>query len=191
MLGVEAPAEDDPRLEALARLDLILGGLEGSRLVQAIRERRGLAYEVWSELEPGWGAGRAALYAATQAENVAACLALVAAVLAELRAGRVGRGEWQAAERAALARLALDWDQPAHWVWHQLPRVLRGEPPRGVEEALTRLRAVARDQMGALARAVWAPQRLRAVGVGPDRRSFLRAAEGLIGSTDEGRRPRG
>ncbi|WP_246081813.1 M16 family metallopeptidase [Nocardioides litoris] len=48
VLGMEGPARDDDRRFALGVLNTALGGGTSSRLFQEIRERRGLAYSVYS-----------------------------------------------------------------------------------------------------------------------------------------------
>jgi predicted Zn-dependent peptidase len=49
-LGTEAPAYGSPRRPAASLVDVVLGGGASSRLFQAVREKRGLAYTVASSL---------------------------------------------------------------------------------------------------------------------------------------------
>ena len=54
-----------PRRYAASVLNNILGGSMSSRLFQNIRERQGLAYAVFSELNPYSDAGMLSVYAGT------------------------------------------------------------------------------------------------------------------------------
>jgi predicted Zn-dependent peptidase len=63
MIGVEALTAADPRRATLSVLNSVLGGGMSSRLFQEVRERRGLAYSVYS-FAPGYSdAGLFAMYA--------------------------------------------------------------------------------------------------------------------------------
>jgi predicted Zn-dependent peptidase len=63
-------------------LNAILGGGLSSRLFQHVRERHGLAYNVFSELSPYRDSGCLSIYAATSADAV---VPLIEAILQELR----------------------------------------------------------------------------------------------------------
>jgi len=68
-LGVPSYPMTDQRRYALAVLNNILGGGMSSRLFQNIRERQGLAYAVFSELNPYRDAGILSIYAGTALET--------------------------------------------------------------------------------------------------------------------------
>ena len=63
LLGVPGLAVADPRRPALSVLNAVLGGGMSSRLFQEIRERRGLAYSVYSFAPSYSDAGLFGLYA--------------------------------------------------------------------------------------------------------------------------------
>ena len=71
-------ARDDERRFALRVLDNVLGGTSSSRLFQEVREKRGLAYAVYSFQALYAGTGQVGLYLGTRPENVAAALRVVA-----------------------------------------------------------------------------------------------------------------
>ena len=72
------PRDDDRRF-ALALLDHVLGGAASSRLVQEIREQRGMAYSVYSYTSSYDDAGQIGIYVGTRAENVAECVEIARA----------------------------------------------------------------------------------------------------------------
>ncbi|MGA3035463.1 MAG: pitrilysin family protein [Terracidiphilus sp.] len=82
-LGVPAPSITDENRYATLILSTVLGGGMSSRLFQTIREERGLAYSVYSDLSPYRDTGNLCVYAGTSAGKV---LQVVDLILAELRA---------------------------------------------------------------------------------------------------------
>src|SRR5664279_6303428 len=65
VLGVRAIARDDPDRYALSVVNQALGGGMSSRLFQEIREKRGLAYSVYSYRGAFADTGMLAIYAGT------------------------------------------------------------------------------------------------------------------------------
>ena len=70
------PRGDDRRF-ALRVLDTILGGSTSSRLFQEVREKRGLAYSVYSYSSQYADSGQVALYVGTRPDNVAEALDVI------------------------------------------------------------------------------------------------------------------
>src|SRR5215210_5811419 len=66
--GLGVPRGDDRRF-ALRVLDTILGGSTSSRLFQEVREKRGLAYSVYSYASHYADSGQVALYVGTRPDN--------------------------------------------------------------------------------------------------------------------------
>lgn len=69
-LGVRGPAQTDDDRYAFSIIDNILGGSMSSRLFQEVREKRGLAYSIFSTLSPFRNFGIAYVYAGTSKENL-------------------------------------------------------------------------------------------------------------------------
>lgn len=63
LVGFQGTVADDPRRYAMGILNTVLGGGMSSRLFQEIREKRGLAYSVYSFNQPYSDAGVFGLYA--------------------------------------------------------------------------------------------------------------------------------
>src|SRR6202795_2744638 len=81
-MGVPALPMTDQRRFGVAVLNNVLGGGMSSRLFQNIRERQGLAYAIFSELNSYRDAGALSVYAGTSLENASQ---LVSSVLDEFR----------------------------------------------------------------------------------------------------------
>jgi predicted Zn-dependent peptidase len=69
-LGVKGPSQLDDERYAFAVLDNILGGSMSSRLFQEVREKRGLAYSIYTTSSPFRDFGIAYAYAGTSKENM-------------------------------------------------------------------------------------------------------------------------
>ncbi len=81
-LGVPALPLTDRRRFIVSVMNNILGGGMSSRLFQNIRERQGLAYSIFSDLNPYRDVGALSVYAGTSLDTVAK---VVQSVLGELR----------------------------------------------------------------------------------------------------------
>ena len=81
-LGVPAPPITDDNRYATLILNTVLGGGMSSRLFQTIREERGMAYSIYSDLNPYRDTGTLCVYAGTSA---AKALEVVDLILAEFR----------------------------------------------------------------------------------------------------------
>jgi len=77
VLGARALRRDDPDRFALAVVDQVLGGGMSSRLFQEVREKRGLAYSVFSYRSAFEETGSLAVYCATAPERVDETLGVV------------------------------------------------------------------------------------------------------------------
>jgi predicted Zn-dependent peptidase len=81
-LGVPAPPITDENRYATLILNTVLGGGMSSRLFQTIREERGMAYSIYSDLSPYRDTGTLLVYAGTSAGKA---LEVVDLILAEFR----------------------------------------------------------------------------------------------------------
>ena len=76
-LGVPAPPITDENRYATLILNTVLGGGMSSRLFQTIREERGMAYSVFSDLSPYRDTGTLCVYAGTSAGKALECIDLI------------------------------------------------------------------------------------------------------------------
>jgi predicted Zn-dependent peptidase len=76
-LGVPSPPITDENRYATLILNTVLGGGMSSRLFQTIREERGMAYSVFSDLSPYRDTGTLCVYAGTSAAKALECIELV------------------------------------------------------------------------------------------------------------------
>jgi predicted Zn-dependent peptidase len=108
VLGARALRRDDPDRFALSVVDQVLGGGMSSRLFQEVREKRGLAYSVFSYRSAFEETGALAVYAATVPERVDETLEVVRAELDRLVVdGGVSERELAGAKGHLTGSLAL------------------------------------------------------------------------------------
>ena len=100
-------ARGDDRRYALSVLDAILGGSASSRLFQEIREKRGMAYSVYSYTSQYAETGQVGIYVGTREDNLGECVDVIVRELGELAAGRLRDGELERAKESLEGRLLL------------------------------------------------------------------------------------
>ena len=76
-LGGPGITRNDERRFALSVLDAVLGGSTSSRLFQEVREKRGLAYSVYSWASQYRDTGQVGVYVGTREDNVAKALEVI------------------------------------------------------------------------------------------------------------------
>jgi predicted Zn-dependent peptidase len=178
-LGGRGIARDDDRRFALRVLDTILGGTSSSRLFQEVREKRGLAYAVYSFTALYAGSGQVGLYVGTRGDNLRAALEVVAAELARVAEDPATEAELARAKENAKGRYVLSLESTGARMNRLGSAVLADLPVLTDDEVLERIDAVTLDDVRALARELFAPGALSAAGIGPDEDAFRAAIEPL------------
>jgi predicted Zn-dependent peptidase len=97
-LGVPAPPINDEQRYTVALLNTILGGGMSSRLFQNVREDRGLAYSIFSEVNSFRDTGSLCVYAGTSAQNAEQVIRLTVEEFRRLKSEPVPDEELQRAK---------------------------------------------------------------------------------------------
>jgi predicted Zn-dependent peptidase len=176
--GPGIPRGDDRRF-ALRVLDTLLGGSTSSRLFREVREKRGLAYSVYSYTSHYADTGQVALYVGTRPDNVGEAMDVIGTELRRLQEDGVSSEELERARDNAKGRTVLSMEASATRMNRIGSSVLMGVPLLTVDEVLARFDAVTLDDVIGLARDLWVPERLSAAGVGGDERVFRSALEAI------------
>jgi len=172
-------ARDDERRFALRVLDTIFGGTSSSRLFQEVREQRGLAYAVSSFSGQYADTGQVGLYVGTRPDNLAAAVEVIARELERLRREPVSAEELARAKENLKGRVVLSLESTGARMNRLGSHILGGVPLLSVDELISRIDAVSREQLLALATELFAPERLSVAGIGPDDGAFARAVAPL------------
>jgi predicted Zn-dependent peptidase len=176
--GAGIPRGDDRRF-ALRVLDTILGGSTSSRLFQEVREKRGLAYSVYSYASHYADAGQVALYVGTRPDNVAEALDVIGAELRRLVDDGVTADELERARDNVKGRTVLSMESTLTRMNRLGSSLLMDVPLLTIDEVLAAFDAVTLDDVNALARDFWQPEHMAAAGVGGDEDAFRRALEAV------------
>jgi predicted Zn-dependent peptidase len=171
-LGGTGIKRDDDRRFALSVLDAVLGGATSSRLFQEVREKRGLAYAVYSWASHYRDTGQLGIYVGTRGDNVAEAMDVIGAELRRLQQEPIGDDELVRAREHVKGRIVLSMESTASRM-HRLGRsVLTDTPLLSIDEVLSRLDSVGRDELHDLAREFYAPESLSAAAIGREERVF-------------------
>jgi predicted Zn-dependent peptidase len=176
-LGAPGIARDDDRRFALRVLDNVLGGTSSSRLFQEVRERRGLAYSVYSFASQYAHTGQVGIYLGTRSENLAAAMEVVGTELDRVRAEPATAEELERSKENAKGRLVLSLESTTARMNRLGSSVLTGVPLLSVDELIERVDAVTMEDLERLAGELFDPVRLSAAGIGPDPAPFRAALE--------------
>jgi predicted Zn-dependent peptidase len=169
--GIGVSRHDDRRF-ALRVLDTIFGGTSSSRLFQEIRERRGLAYSVYSFTSAYSDSGQVGLYVGTRAENLVQALSVVGSELARFRSEPATPEELQRAKENLKGRVVLALESTGARMNRLGSEILAGSPLMPLDEVVASIDAVSMEDLAALTDELWDPRRLSAAGIGPEESRF-------------------
>jgi len=184
-IGGAGIARDDERRFALRVLEGVLGGTSSSRLFQAVRERRGLAYSVFSFSNLYAHTGEVGLYLGTRPDNLLEALAVVAEELARCVADPASEQELTRSRENLKGRVVLGLESTGARMSRLGVSVMNELPILSLEDMIERIESVTIEQVRELAAELFEPQRLSVVGVGPDEQVFRSAIE-VLGTDAQG-----
>ena len=171
-LGGPGLARHDERRFALRVLDNVFGGTSSSRLFQEVRERRGLAYAVYSFTSAYRDTGQVGLYIGTRPDNIGEGLSVVGSELARMREEPASPEELERAKENLKGRVVLALESTGARMNRLGSEILAGMPLLSLDETVERIDAVTLDDLAGLVDELWSPDRLSAAGIGPDEERF-------------------
>ena len=176
-LGAPGISRSDRRRFAASLLDSILGGSASSRLFQEIREKRGMAYAVYTFASQYTDTGLIGIYVGTREENLATCVEICSEQVAEIAAGRLRKGELERAKESIKGRIMLSMESTSNRMSRLGKSLITDTELLSFERIIAEIDAVEPDAIAELAGVLLEPDRLSAACVGPDEDRF-RAAIG-------------
>jgi predicted Zn-dependent peptidase len=174
-VGAPGISRSDRRRFAASLLDAILGGSASSRLFQEIREKRGMAYAVYSFSAQYSDTGLLGIYVGTREDNLDACLEIVAEQVADIAAGNLRPNELRRAKDNLEGRILLSMESTASRMTRLGKSLITDTELLGFERIIEEIEAVDADAVAELAAALLAPERLSAAAIGPDEDRFRSA----------------
>ncbi len=165
----------DDRRFAASLMDAIVGGSASSRLFQEIRDKRGLAYSVYSYSSQYTDTGQLGIYVGTRAEHVEECLEITVSELSDIASGNVRADELARAKEYLKGRILLSLESTSARMTRLGKSTISGTPLLTPEEVVRRLQAVTAGEISELAAALLSPDKLSVAGVGEDEDLFVAA----------------
>ena len=167
VLGTEGLSRNHPDRHALALLDTILGGGMSSRLFQEVREKRGLAYSVYSYRALFADTGTFAIYAGTTPQNAETVIDIALAEADSIVKNGVTQAEFDRAKGHVRGSLVLASEDPGS----RMNRLGRQQLTTGeilsIDELIERFDALTMEDVARVADMVLGAGRFQVTVVGP------------------------
>jgi predicted Zn-dependent peptidase len=176
-IGAPGISRSDRRRFAASLLDGILGGSASSRLFQEIREKRGMAYAVYSFVSQYTDTGLVGIYVGTREENLVPCLEIAAEQLADIAGGGIGERELRRAKENLKGRIMLSMESTSNRMSRLGKSLISDTELLSFERIIAEIEAVEPEAVAELAGLLLAPEKLSASGIGPSERRFRAAVE--------------
>ncbi len=176
-IGAPGISRSDRRRFAASLLDSILGGSASSRLFQEIREKRGMAYSVYSFASQYTDTGLIGVYVGTREENVGPSLEIVAEQVADIAAGNLRTRELERAKENLKGRIMLSMESTSNRMSRLGKSLITDAELLSFERIIAEIESVDGDEVAELASLLLAPERLSAAGIGPSEEVFRAAVE--------------
>jgi predicted Zn-dependent peptidase len=151
LYGVDGVSRTDERRFALSILASALGGGMSSRLFQEIREKRGLAYSVYSYIQQFAGSGSLSFYAGCQPQKAEEVISIIRDITSQVAKSGITDEEINRAKGAVRGALVLSQEDSAS----RMNRIGKSELVYGevmsFDEILKRVAAVTHDEIREIA----------------------------------------
>ncbi|HMI99182.1 MAG TPA: pitrilysin family protein [Gaiellaceae bacterium] len=171
-LGAPGIARSDRRRFAASVLDALLGGSASSRLFQEIREKRGMAYAVYTFASQYSDTGLIGFYVGTRAENLADCLEIASEQIDEVAEGKFRKGELERAKENLKGRILLSMESTSNRMSRLGKSLISDTELLSIDRIAAEIDAVTPDAVAELAGVLLAPEKLSAAGIGPGEERF-------------------
>ena len=170
-------SRSDKRRFAASLLDSVLGGSASSRLFQEIREKRGMAYAVYSFASQYTDTGQIGIYIGTREDKLAACLEIASEQIGEIAAGKLRPDELARAKENLKGRIMLSMESTSNRMSRLGKSLITDSEILSIERLMAEVDAVEPEALAELADVLLAPEKLSAAGIGPAEKHFRAAVE--------------
>jgi predicted Zn-dependent peptidase len=176
-LAAPGISRSDRRRFAASILDAILGGSASSRLFQEIREKRGMAYAVYSFVSQYTDTGQIGVYLGTREDNLDDALAITAEQIADIAGGNLPERELARAKENLKGRILLSMESTSTRMNRLGKSLITDSELLSLDRIVAEIDAVEAISVSELAGALLASDRLSAACIGPKEDRFLAALE--------------
>ena len=166
-VGAYAVPRTHPDRFALELLHVILGANMSSRLFREVREKRGLVYEIGTQIKRFHDTGAFVIFAGCETGKVRATVQTIFAELSRTRRGPVSRAELRRAKEYYTGQLLMGLDDTMdHMLWMGEQALTVGRVARP-ETLLTHIERVAAHDIRRVARQLFVTPRMHLAVAGP------------------------
>jgi len=151
VFGTPALPQHHPERYAGYALNTTLGGSMSSRLFQNVREKRGLAYAVFSGLSAYQDAGALSIYAGCGNDAVAELIDVVVAEIRQMKAGGLDPTELRRAKDHLKGSLMLGLESTSSRMSHLARQEMYRDRTDGLDEMLASIERVTAEDVLKLA----------------------------------------
>ena len=159
-LGVPAPPITDDNRFATLILNTILGGGMSSRLFQTIREERGLAYAIYSDLSPYSDTGSLCVYAGTSAGKALEVVDLVMAEFRNLKENPLSEEELKRGKDQLKGNILMGLESSNSRMANLARQEMYFHQFFTAEEVIARIETVTAEQIQGMAKRLFIPERI-------------------------------
>ena len=174
-LGLKGISVEHKDRYAAALLNAILGGNVSSRLFQEIREKRGLAYSIYSCLSAYSDGGMWSVYAGTRPSEAARVVELIRKEIARLCAKKISGDELARAKNQMKGSLMLGLESTSSRMSKLAKDELHHERRVPLDEVMAGIDRVRAEQLQTLIGGLFDEHRLALAALGPISRRSLSA----------------
>ncbi len=159
-LGVPAPPVTDESRYATSILNTVLGGGMSSRLFQNIREERGLAYSVYSDMSPYRDTGNLCVYAGTSAGKALEVVDLILAEFRNLKESPIGAEELTRAKDQLKGNILLGLESSSARMANLARQEMYFHHFFSADEVIARIEAVDAGEVQTIAQRLFEPDNI-------------------------------
>ncbi|HUN86467.1 MAG TPA: pitrilysin family protein [Terracidiphilus sp.] len=159
-LGVPAPPITDDNRYTTLILNTVLGGGMSSRLFQTIREERGMAYSIYSDLNPYRDTGTLCVYAGTSAGKALEVISLILAEFRNLKDSPLSDEELTRAKDQLKGNILMGLESSNSRMANLARQEMYFQQFFTVEEIISRIDSVEGSQIQAMAQRLFDPNRI-------------------------------
>jgi predicted Zn-dependent peptidase len=165
-LGVPSYSISHERRYSSYVLNTILGGGMSSRLFQNVREKQGLAYSIFSELNPFRDTGCMAVFAGTSRETVPKVVESVLSEFRQIKEVPVDTEELERAKAQLKGNLLLSLESSTARMSNLARQEMYYDHFFGLNEIIERIEEIQPEDVTAVAREFFQPERLAVTVLG-------------------------
>ncbi len=159
-LGVPAPRVTDDSRYATSILNTVLGGGMSSRLFQTIREERGLAYSVYSDMSPYRDTGNFCVYAGTSGSKALEVIDLIMAEFRNLKEVPISAEELTRAKDQMKGNILMGLESSNARMANLARQEMYFQQFYSVDEIIARIEEVDANQVQTMAQRLFEPGRI-------------------------------